>query len=240
MRWQSCWLYRIEFRVLYGSLCLLLPSASLRKTIVLWFSLLFQLVSMRYSHTYRRLKTPDWESIVLLWCFWEISHLSEPGIAFCCYMLLIILGRSQIFICFSRYFLLFIFFQPCPARVAVPCPSAFAPGKFVLVHHVSRYSVIRNSGIADQFALWGSPSWLPSTSMTWCISWLGYLIVHVIHVPFSFIKHLFSGCFPLRERPLYAISDGEIDPVEVGAPVFGTLADYAEFRRMRHNKTLHR
>ena len=149
-------------------------------------------------------------------------------------------GTKSNFICFSRYFLLFIFFQPCPARVAVPCPSAFAPGKFVLVHHVSGYSVIGNSGTADQLALWGSPPWLPSTSMTWCISWLGYLIVHVIHVPFSFIKHLFSGCFPLRERPLYAISDGEIDPVEVGAPVFGTLADYAEFRRMRHNKTLHR
>ena len=104
MRWQSCWLYRIEFRVLYGSLCLLLPSASLRKTIVLWFSLLFQLVSMRYSHTYRRLKAPDWESIVLLWCFWEISHLSEPGIVFCYYIMLIILGRSHFGFCFSRYF----------------------------------------------------------------------------------------------------------------------------------------
>ena len=60
-------------------------------------------------------------------------------------------------------------------------------------------------------------------------------------VSLFFIKIcLFAGCFPLRERPLYAISDGEVDPVEFGAPVFGTLADYAEFRRMRHNKILHR
>ena len=50
----------------------------------------------------------------------------------------------------------------------------------------------------------------------------------------------FTGCFPLRERPLYAISDGEVNPVDVGVPVFGTLAEYAEFRRMRHDKTLRR
>jgi len=64
--------------------------------------------------------------------------------------------------------------------------------------------------------------------------------MQICRFPFFIKICLFAGCFPLRERPLYAISDGEVDPVEFGAPVFGTLADYAEFRRMRHNKTLHR
>ena len=103
--------------------------------------------------------------------------------------------------CFSRYFLLFIFFQPCPARVAVPCPSAFAPGKFVLVHHESRYSVIRNSGTADQFVLWGSPSWLPSTFMTWCISWFSHFIVHVVHVLVLFYQTFIFRLFPASWTP---------------------------------------
>ena len=50
----------------------------------------------------------------------------------------------------------------------------------------------------------------------------------------------FTGCFPLRERPLYAISDGEVNPLDVGIPEFGTLSEYAEFRRMRHDKTFRR
>ncbi len=60
---------------------------------------------------------------------------------------------------------------------------------------------------------------------------------------FSFVSYKFvhaAGCFLLRERPLYAISDGEIDPVDVGAPVFGTFVEYVEFRRMCHDKTFHR
>ena len=88
-----------------------------------------------------------------------LGNFSSFWTRYCVLLLYVVdyFGTKSNFICFSRYFLLFIFFQPCPARVAVPCPSAFAPGKFVLVHHVSRYSVISNSGTADQLALWGSP-----------------------------------------------------------------------------------
>ena len=73
------------------------------------------------------------------------------------------------------------------------------------------------------------------------------LFIFIAKVTYAFVFHYpstnvcsFAGCFPLRERPLYAISDGEVNPVDVGAPVFGTYTEYVEFRRMRHDKTLHR
>ena len=43
----------------------------------------------------------------------------------------------------------FLFLQPCPAKVAVPCPPAFAPGKFCLVILIFIVSVYTKFGNAD-------------------------------------------------------------------------------------------
>ena len=95
------------------------------------------------------------------------------------------------------------------------------------------YSVIRESDTADQFCSVGKSALAPAYvhDLTYFYD-LTTLLLMWFMLLFSVVFYqnlLFAGCFPLRERPLYAISDGEIDPVEVGAPVFGTLADYAEF-----------